>query len=387
MTQSPILFSPINIGSISLDNRIIVSPMCQYSAVNGVMQPWHSVHLGSLAISGAGLLFIEATAVNAEGRITPGCAGLYNDDTETALRKVVSDIRSISDVPLAMQLAHAGRKASSASPWNKGQLIPVNEGGWHPVAPSALAHKPEEPEPLALDQAGLNKVLEDFKSSTRRSLEIGFEIIEIHMAHGYLLHQFLSPIANKRNDEYGGSLENRMRFPLAVFDAVKSVIDEYNQETGDDTAATHTPLGVRISASDWDDSRECWDLEQSVELCKALQSKGCDFMDVSSGGVSDLQKIKLQPGYQVPFAQRLKSELEIPIITVGLITEPSQAEDILVTEQADAVALARGFLHDPRWPWRAAAELGGSVKAPPQYWRSVPGDAPRAFGDISFGQR
>ena len=369
----PALFAPLTIGSLTLPNRIMISPMCQYSAIDGSATPWHTVHLGSLAISGAGLLCLEATAVNPEGRITYGCLGLYNDENEAALQHVVQTLRAVSAMPLAIQLSHAGRKASSRSPWDGGSLIDLADGGWQPQAPSALPQKPDEAAPHALSTDEIDKIIADFKTATVRARRLGFDAIELHMAHGYLLHQFLSPIANQREDEYGGSLENRMRLPLAVLAAVRDV-------AGPDIA-----VGVRLSGTDWVEGG--WDIEQSAQLCKHLEAAGCAFLDISSGGISPAQKIPLGPGYQVHLAQRIKSEVAIPVITVGLITDPHQAEQIIAERQADMVALARGMLNDPRWPWRAAVDLGGTVRAPHQFWRCLPHGTPPIFGDIRIGQR
>ncbi len=372
-TTHPALFAPLGIGPLTLANRIMISPMCQYSAIDGNATPWHSVHLGTLAISGAGLLCLEATAVSAEGRITYGCLGLYNDENEAALQQVVQTLRAVSAMPLAIQLSHAGRKASSRSPWDGGSLIGLADGGWQPLAPSAVPQKPDEAAPHALSIAEIGKLIADFKTATLRARRLGFEAIELHMAHGYLLHQFLSPIANQRTDDYGGSLENRMRLPLAVLAAVREV-------AGPDIA-----VGVRLSGTDWVEGG--WDIEQSAQLCQRLEAAGCAFLDISSGGISPAQKIPLGPGYQVHLAQRIKSEVAIPVITVGLITDPQQAENIIAERQADMVALARGMLNDPRWPWRAAAELGGTVQAPQQFWRCLPHGTPAIFGDIKIGQR
>lgn len=373
MPQSSVLFSPLSIGPVVLPNRIVVSPMCQYSAEEGCANAWHHAHLGSLAVSGAGLLCFEATAVLPEGRITPHCLGLYDEATNAAMERLVVSVRDISSIPLCLQLGHAGRKASSASPWNGGKLVLTEAGGWVPVAPSPLPHAPDEPTPLELDSGGIENLIHSFQRSTERAVAMGFDVIELHMAHGYLLHQFLSPIANQRTDEFGGSLENRMRLPLQVFEAVR------------DAAGSKVSVGVRISATDWIDGG--WDVPQSIELCKQLELGGCHFIDVSSGGISPLQKIVLSPGYQVPFAAAIREKIDIPVIAVGLITEPSQAEAVLEAGNADAVAMARAFLADPRWPWRAAAELGGSVNAPPQYWRSAPANAPDIFGKTKTGQR
>ena len=374
-----ILFSPFSLRSLELPNRIVVSPMCQYSAHDGSAGAWHRAHLGSLALSGAGLLFIEATAVTPAGRITPGDLGLYSDANEEALAGVLRMIRAIAPIPVAIQLAHAGRKGSSREPWNGGRLLPPSEGGWTPEAPSAVAHAPGESPPRALDEFDLARLRQAFADAARRAARLGIEAIEVHAAHGYLLHEFLSPVANQRTDRYGGSLENRMRFPLEIFDAVRA---EFPAER---------PVGMRISATDWlDDAeppRESWTLQQSLVLARELKARGCDWIDVSSGGVSPQQKIKPAPGYQVPFAEIIRNEIGVATMAVGLITEPRQAEAIVAEGRADLVALARGMLFDPRWPWRAAAELGGTVTGPRQYWRALPREAGAIFGSLTFGQR
>lgn len=367
------LFSPISVGSVQLANRIVIAPMCEYSAENGLATDWHMIHLGHLALSGAGLLFTEATAVEADGRISPGDLGLWSDETEAALGRVVAAIRRYSPIKLGIQLGHAGRKASSDAPWNGGQLVPPADGGWQGWAPSAIAHKESEPPPHALDEAGLARVRNAFVDSARRALRLGFDAIEVHAAHGYLLHQFLSPLSNQRQDAYGGSLENRMRFPLEVFKALREITPD------------HVALGVRVSASDWVEGG--WDLEQTIVFAEQLKALGCEFIDVSSGGVSSQQKIPVGPNYQVPFADEIKRRVGMPTITVGLITEAQQAEDIVAQGQADMVALARGMLYDPRWPWHAAAQLGGQVTAPRQYWRSQPREQKELFGETRFGQR
>ena len=282
MTTSPQLFAPLRLGPLSLRNRIMVSPMCQYSAVDGTPVDWHLIHLGSLAISGAGLLCLEATGVSEEGRITPGCLGLYSDDNQAALQRLIGGLRSVSAIPLAIQLSHAGRKASSRAPWEGGQLIAPADGGWLPMAPSAIPQRPEEPAPQAMSAADIQGVVAAFAQAARRAREVGLDAIELHMAHGYLLHQFLSPLSNRRDDAYGGSLENRMRLPLEVFRAVA------------DAAGPGIPVGVRLSATDWIEGG--WDIEQTVEVAKRLEALGCAFLDISSGGVSYQQKIPVAPG-------------------------------------------------------------------------------------------
>lgn len=370
----PALFTPLQVGPLTLDNRIMIAPMCQYSAVEGNATDWHMIHLGHLALSGAGMLILEATAVSPQGRITPYDLGLYNDDNEAALARVLAAIRAYSPIRVAMQIAHAGRKASSQAPWDGGaQIRPDQPGGWQTEAPSAVPHALGEVPPTALDRAGLERVKRDFVETTRRAARLGIDAIEIHAAHGYLLHQFLSPIANHRDDEYGGSLENRMRFPLEVFDAVRAVFP------------ADRPVWARISATDW--VPDGWDIEGTVAISKELARRGCAAIHVTTGGVSPQQAIKLGPGYQVPYAQRVKAEVGLPTIAVGLITEPEQAESIIANGEADAVSLARAMLYDPRWPWHAAAKLGAQVQAPKQYWRSQPREFKDLFAGASFGQR
>ncbi len=371
--STPALFSPIALGSVTLPNRIMISPMCQYSAIDGSMNDWHRAHLGSLALSGAGLLCIEATAVSPEGRITPGCVGLYSEQNVAAMKAVVDGIRAISPIRLAIQLGHAGRKASSRRPWEGGALVSPAEGGWETVAPSAVPHKPEELAPRALSTDDINALIQQFATSARRARELGIDAIELHAAHGYLLHQFLSPLANHRQDNYGGTLENRMRLTLQVMETVR-------EAAGPDMA-----VGVRLSATDWVEGG--WDPEQTIELSKRLQSLGADFLDISSAGVSPLQKIPLGPGYQVHLAERIRKEVSIPVMTVGLITEPRQAEEILGSGKADVIAIARAMIADPRWPWRAAAELGGTVSGSPQYYRCLPSGYPAVFGAVQTAQR
>jgi 2,4-dienoyl-CoA reductase-like NADH-dependent reductase (Old Yellow Enzyme family) len=367
------LFSSIRLRELALPNRIMVAPMCQYSAENGEANDWHFTHINMLALSGAAMFCIEATHVEAVGRITPGCLGLWNDATEAALKPILASVRKHSRTAVAMQLAHAGRKGSSHKPWNGGQQIPLAEGGWQTEGPSAVSHKEGEAPPKALDAAGLKRVREAFVSAARRAERLGIDALELHSAHGYLLHQFLSPISNKRTDQYGGSLQNRMRYPLEVFDAIREVFPE------------RKPIGVKVSATDWVEGG--WDLAQTIEYANELKARGVDWIDASSGGVSPLQKIPLGPGYQVPLAQGIKDATGITTMAVGLITEAAQAEAIVASGKADMVALARAMLYDPRWGWHAAAELGGRVEAPPQYWRSQPSTQKALFGATTFGAR
>jgi 2,4-dienoyl-CoA reductase-like NADH-dependent reductase (Old Yellow Enzyme family) len=367
------LFAPIQLRGLTLQNRIMVAPMCQYSSDDGDANDWHFTHINSLALSGAGVFCIEATAVEASGRITPGCLGLYSDANEAALKPILASVRKRSKTAVMIQLAHAGRKASSHTPWDGGQLIPVAEGGWLPEGPSAIPHKESETPPLAFDTAGLKRVREAFVTAAKRAERLGIDAIEVHSAHGYLLHQFLSPISNKRTDQYGGSLQSRMRFPLEVFDAVRAAFPE------------RKPVGLRLSSTDWVEGG--WDLAQTIEYAHELKKRGVDWIDASSGGVSPLQKIPLGPGYQVQFAEAIKQATGLTTIAVGLITDAKQAEEIVASGKADMVALARGMLYDPRWGWHAAAELGGEVFAPPQYWRSQPSTQKALFGKTTFGTR
>src|SRR5436305_52696 len=349
------LFSPIKLRGLALPNRIMVAPMCQYSAANGEANDWHFTHINTFALSGAAMFCIEATHVEAIGRITPGCLGLWNDATEAALKPIIASVRKHSKAAVAMQLAHAGRKGSSHTPWEGGQQIPVAQGGWRTVAPSAVPHKEGEAPALALDAAGLKRIRDAFVATAKRAERLGIDALEVHCAHGYLLHQFLSPISNRRTDQYGGSLENRMRYPLEVFEAVRAAFP------------ANKPVGIKVSATDWVDGG--WDIAQTIELATELKNRGVDWVDASSGGVSPLQKIPLQPGYQVQFAEAIKHATGVTTIAVGLITEPKQAEDIVSSGKADMAALARGMLYDPRWGWHAAAQLGGHGPAPPASWR------------------
>ena len=357
------LFSPLSLGKLSLENRIIIAPMCQYSANNGAASDWHTIHLGQLSLSGAGLLILEATAVNPEGRISYADLGLWDDTTQAALAKSLTAVRQYSPMPIGIQLAHAGRKASTDKPWDGGgALMPDHLNGWQTVAPSAIAYDENSPTPKAMNQDDIDSLISDFVNAAKRADELGLDLIEIHGAHGYLLHQFLSPLANKRDDQYGGSLENRMRLLLDVFKAVRAAFP------------SNKAVGVRISATDWVD--DGWDLPQSIELAKALDALGCDFIHVSTAGLSPEQDIPVAKNFQVPFATAIKQVVNMPVIAVGLITEAQQAESIISDERADGVALARGILYNPHWPWHAAAELGAQVQAPKQYLRSSPHGQP-----------
>ncbi|HEX7082368.1 MAG TPA: NADH:flavin oxidoreductase/NADH oxidase [Gammaproteobacteria bacterium] len=353
------LFTPFHIARLELANRIVIAPMCQYSAKDGCMTDWHVIHLGHLALSGAALLTIEATAVTPEGRITYGDVGLYSDACEAAMRRTLDAVRRWSDMPIAIQLAHAGRKASTEVPWKGGAQLPADHpNGWRTEAPSAIPYRPNEAAPAALDRDGLGRVREAFADAARRAVRIGLDAVQLHAAHGYLLHQFLSPLSNRRDDEYGGSLENRMRFPLEVFDAVRAAVPP------------DLPVSVRVSGTDW--APGGWDIGQTVEFARALEARGCNGIHVSSGGLTPDQQIPVGPGYQVPLARAVKAAVKIPVVAVGLIVDFDHAESILVAGDADLIALARAMLYDPRWPWHAAAHFGASVKAPKQYLRSQP---------------
>lgn len=317
------LFQPFSLRGLRLDNRIVISPMCQYSADHGQATAWHQMHLGALSLSGAALLMIEATAVSPEGRITPGCLGLWDGATEAALARTLAAIRPHAQTPIGIQIAHAGRKA--------------------------------------------------FVATARRAVGLGLAAIELHAAHGYLLHEFLSSLANQRTDAYGGSRENRMRYPLEVLEAVRAAVPD------------DIPVGVRVSCTDWVEGG--WTLEDAVAFAQALRARGCDWVDASSGGVSTLQQIPLSSGYQVPFADTIRHQAGIPTIAVGLINEPHEAEAILAEGRADLVAMGRAFLYNPHWAWTAAADLGATVKAPPQYWRAFPRHAKNLFGETHFGAR
>ena len=353
------LFTPLAVGKLYLRNRIVIAPMCQYSAEDGCMTDWHLIHLGQLALSGAALLTIEATAVIPEGRISYGDTGLWSDANEEAMARVLASIRRWSDMPIAIQLGHAGRKASTEKPWDGGgQIAPGQPNGWQTVSPSPLAFLDHEVPPTALDAEGLSRIRQGFVDAAVRAERLGLAAVQLHGAHGYLLHQFLSPLSNHRTDQYGGSLENRMRFPLEVFDAVRSSL------------ADEIPLTMRVSATDWVEGG--WDIEQTIEFARALEARGCAAVHVSSGGLDPRQAIPVGPSYQVPLARAIKRAVQIPVVAVGLITGFEQAEAIVGTGDADIVALARGILYDPRWPWHAAAHFGETVKAPPQYLRSQP---------------
>lgn len=349
------LFEPLAIGSVILRNRIVVSPMCEYSAPDGVPTDWHLVHLGSRAVGGAGLVFTEATAVSPEGRISPDDAGIWNAAQRDAWAPIAAFIASHGAAP-GIQLAHAGRKAGTAAPWDGGGPLPAGRGAWTPLAPSAMAFDAGYATPIALDASGIGKVVADFRSAALRAHEAGFAVIEIHAAHGYLLHEFLSPLCNHRNDGYGGSLENRARLLRETVAAVREVWP------------SPQPLFVRVSATDWTDGG--WNIDECVELARWLNHDGVDVIDCSSGGAVPHVKIPVAPGYQVPFSARIRDKANIPTCAVGLITDARQAQAILESGEADLIAMARELLRDPYFPRRAAAELGVEIVAPKQYQRA-----------------
>lgn len=362
--SQPLLFTPLQQRSITLPNRIVVSPMCQYSSVDGFASDWHLVHLGSRAVGGAGVVMTEAAAVSPEGRITPGDLGIWKDEHLPELQRIAAFVREQGSVP-AVQLAHAGRKASMSKPWERpSRTVPPTEGGWeNVVAPSAERFAPDYPLPHAMDRAAMDKVVADFIAAAKRAERAGFLLAEVHAAHGYLAHEFLSPLSNRRTDEYGGSLENRARFPLEI---VRAVRDAFPQQL---------PVWVRLSASDWVEGGLT--VEETIEFSKLLNAENVDLVDVSSGGNDPRQKIAVGPGYQVEFAERIRREAGIATGAVGLITEAAQAETILREGQADVVLLARAFLRNPYWPMQAADELGGRIGWPVQYERAASGRVDR----------
>lgn len=360
------LFSPIRLRALELPNRIVVSPMCQYAADEGRMQDWHLMHLGQFAMGAAGLVFTEATHVSPEGRITLRCAGLWNDAQEAEMRRIFDFCRSWGVAKLGVQLAHAGRKASCTTQLQGNNSLTEAEGAWQTVAPSALPYRDDWHIPAALDRAGMDKVRDDFVAATERCLRLGVDVLELHGGHGYLLNQFFSPLSNRRDDDYGGSLEKRLRFPLEVFEAVRRAWPE------------DRPLGMRISAVDWVEGGTT--IEDTIAFARALEDLGCDFVDITSGGIDPRQKIEVGPGYQVGLAAAVKREVEMPVMAVGMITGAQQAEAVIAEGQADFVMLARGMMYDPRWAWHAARELGAETAYPDQYVRCIPQRWPQAFG-------
>lgn len=350
------LFKSLSLRGLQLTNRIVIAPMCQYSAVDGNANDWHLIHLGHLALSGAGLLMVEATGVEMRGRITRECLGLYSDENERALGRVLQAVRRHSGIRIGVQLGHAGRKASRLKPTDGRAEVPMGQGNWRVIGPSAVAFGDGWQEPREMDAGDIRSVTASFVQATQRCARLGVDLIELHGAHGYLLSSFLSPIANRRRDAYGGSLENRMRFPLEVFEAVRG-------------AWPHDkPLGVRFNATDWDERG--FTPDEAVVFARELRDLGCDFVELSSGSNSAVTP-PLAPGYQVPFSARVRREAGIPTIAVGLIRDPRHAHAIVAEGQADLVALARGILDNPRWPWHAARLLGEKVEQPYQYARAV----------------
>jgi 2,4-dienoyl-CoA reductase-like NADH-dependent reductase (Old Yellow Enzyme family) len=357
--SSPLLFTPTQVGNLKLVNRIVIAPMAQYSAEDGQMNDWHLMHLGQLANSGAAALTIEGAAVSPEGRTTYADVGLYSDESEASMARVLRSVRQWSDIPIGIQLSHAGRKGSRQKMWDGSAQIPPDQlSGWQTYAPSPISFSATDIPPVTLDREGLAAVRNDFANAARRASRLGLDFIQILGGHGYLIHQFLSPLSNHRDDEYGGSLENRMRFPLEVFEAVR------------DTFTHERPVTMRVSATDWADGG--WSVEETIAFVKALEAKGCAAINVSSGALIPSAQIPIGPGFQLPLARAVRQATTLPVVAVGLITEFEQAESILRSGDADLIALARAILYDPRWPWHAAAHFGTQIRAPKQYLRSQP---------------
>lgn len=347
------LFEPITLRGLTVENRIVIEPMTMYSAPDGVAGDWHLMHLGQLAVSGAGMLFNESTYVSPGSRNNPTCLSLYTDEQEAALRQIIDFVHLHAPVAYGVQLCHAGRKASARRPWDGGGPLPIEEGGHRPMGPSAVALHDGWPAPRELSRGDISEIVSQFRDSAVRAERAGADVLEIHAAHGYLIHQFLSPLSNRRDDEYGGSLLNRLRFAIEVFDAVRGVWPD------------DKPLGLRVSATDWADGG--WNVDETVELAALMEARGCDFIDVSSGGLTRAQQIETGPGYQTGFGAAVKAAVSMPVITVGEISDPQQAETILRTGQADMIGIARAALANPRWPWFAAEKLGEEAFYPPQY--------------------
>ncbi len=352
------LFEPIDLRGVRLPNRIVVAPMTQFSADDGVAGDWHLMHLGQYAVSGAALVLTESTYVAADARNAPSCLSLYSDEQEAAVARIAQFFNAHSDGYFGVQLCHGGRKASAREPWKGGGPLPVDEGGYEAVAPSAVPLSDAWPAPKPLSADTVSDVIQCFVDAALRAERAGAKTIELHGAHGYLIHQFLSPLTNRRNDEYGGNLANRMRFAIEVFDAVRAVWPD------------ELPIGIRVSATDWVEGG--WSVEETVELARTLDARGCDYIHVSSGGLSPAQKITVGPGYQVQFAETVKCAVQMPVIAVGQILDPHHAETILCNGQADLIALARPILFNPRWAWHAAHELGEPMAYPRQYERGHP---------------
>lgn len=359
--STPVLFQPNRIGSLALENRIVISPMCQYSAHEGHPTDWHTIHWGNMLQSGAGLFIIEATAVSPEGRISAHDLGLWDEHIEASFAKTLGHARRYSDMPIGIQLAHAGRKASRNRSWIKGgaQIAPDESEGWQTIAPSARPYNDNDHPPTEMSLEDIHRTKQAFVEAAKRAVRLGFDLIELHAAHGYLLHEFLSPLSNTRTDQYGGSLQKRIRFPLEVFAAVRDVVP------------ANIPVGVRISATDW--VEDGWDIEQSQAFCREIEAHKGSFIDVSAGGLDNRQQMKVYPAYQIPLARAIKAAIDdIPVMGVGLITSPQLAEATVAVGDVDLVGIGRGMLYDPRWPWHAAEALGASINVSPQYIRCQP---------------
>lgn len=371
--MSSTLFSPFRLRGLEIENRIVVASMCQYSARDGCMGDWHLMHLGQYAVSGAGLVMTEMTDVAPEGRIGPYCVGLYSEETEAAMRRVVEFCRRHGRARFGLQLAHAGRKSSVLPPWEGRRSVALEEGGWQPVAPSPLPAFQDGLTPRELTLADLEELKVRFVDAVKRAERIGFDLIELHGAHGYLVHQFLSPITNHRSDAYGGSLENRMRFPLEIFAAMRGAWP------------ADKPLGVKLSAVDWVEGG--WTMRDTLEYCCRLRELGCDFAVVSTGGIVWVESIPTAPGFQVPFAAEIRRVTGMAVSASGLITEPTQAERIVASGEADLVSIARAMLWEPRWAWHAAEVLGADIRFPNQYARAQPRLAHDTFATGSAFKR
>lgn len=359
------LFSPIDLRGLTLANRTVVSPMCQYNSVDGSATDWHLMHLGSFSLGAAALVMTEMTNVNPAGRISHKCAGLWSDENEAAMKRVIDFCRTYGIAKHGIQLAHAGRKGSAHPPAAGGKALSAEEGAWETEAPSPIAYDEDWPAPREMSKEDIARLKDEFVASARRADNIGYDLVELHGGHGYLLHQFLSPLSNQRGDEYGGSLENRMRLTLEIFEAVRAAWPE------------DKPIGMRVSATDWVEGG--WTPEDTVALARELKALGCDYLDVSSGGLSPQQQIPLSPGYQVPFGEKVRREAEIKTMSVGLITDARQAEEIIASGKADFVCLARGAMWDPRWAWHAAEELGAEAPYAPKTMPCHPKMRPQVF--------
>ncbi len=361
------LFSPITLRGLTLPNRIVVSPLCQYNSDDGCASDWHLMHLGSFSLGGAALVVTEMTDVTPAGRITARCAGMYSDRNEAAMKRVIDFCKQYGVARHGIQLAHAGRKGSTQTPAQGGKPLRPEDGGWITKAPSAVPFAPDWPVPEALTKPEIKELVEQWVAAARRAERVGYDLIELHGGHGYLIHQFLSPLSNRRSDEYGGSLDNRMRFPLEVFAAVRAAWP------------ADKPMGIRVSATDWIDGG--WTPEETVVFARELKALGCDYMDVSSAGLDPRQKIPLAPGYQVPFGEKVRKETGMPTRSVGLITDPLQAESIIASGRADMIAIGRGAMWNPRWAWHAAQALGAETAYAPKMMACHPKLRPQVFPD------